>query len=136
MSSSNKEIVQRFEMAGDTNDVATIEEVCDPDVVDHTAPPDQKPGLAGVKDGAARIKAAFPDVQSTVQHIIGEGDLVATHWTATGTHQAEFMGVPATGRKVTANGMTFYRLNGGRITDIWVHTDELAFMAQLEAPPS
>lgn len=135
MSGPNNEIVERFEMAFAANDIATIDELSDPDLVDHNPAPDQKPGLAGFKDTIAWYKATFPDSQVSVQHIVGEGDLVATHWTVSGTHQAEFLGVPATGRQVTVEGMNLYRLAGGRITDVWTQFDGLGLMGQLGALP-
>ena len=135
MSSQNNEIAERFEMAVAANDVATIDELCDPALVDHNAAPDQKPGLAGFKDTLAQVAATFPDLQVSVQHVIGEGDLVATHWTLSGTHQAEFLGVPATGRKVTVEGMNVYRLAGGLITDMWTQLDGVGMRDQLGALP-
>ena len=135
MSGENNQIVERFEAAFGANDVATIDELCDPGLVDHNPAPDQKPGLAGFKDTIAMYKTILPDSQVTVHHVIGEGDLVATHWTVSGTHQAEFFGVPATGRKVTAEGMNVYRLAGGRITDVWTQFDGLGLMVQLGALP-
>ena len=135
MSSSNKEIAERFEVAFAANDVATIDELCDPALVDHNPIPDQKPGLAGFKDTIAWYKATFPDSRVSVHHVIGEGDLVATHWTTSGTHQAEVFGVPATGREVTVEGMNLYRLVDGRITDVWTQVDALGLMGQLGALP-
>lgn len=135
MSGENNEIVERFEAAFGANDVAVIDELCDPDLVDHNPAPDQKAGLPGFKDTIAMYKSIFPDSEVTVQHVVGEGDLVATHWTVTGTHQAEFFGVPATGRKVSVEGMNVYRVNGGRITDVWTQFDGLGLMGQLGALP-
>jgi len=135
VSGENNEIVERFEVAFGANDVAVIDELCDPDLVDHNPVPDQKAGLAGFKDTIAMYKSIFPDSEITLQHVVGEADLVATHWTVTGTHQAEFFGVPATGRKVSVDGMNVYRLAGGRITDVWTQFDGLDLMGQLGALP-
>jgi len=135
VSGENNEIVERFEVAFGANDVAVIDELCDPDLVDHNPVPDQKAGLAGFKDTIAMYKSIFPDSEITLQHVVGEADLVATHWTVTGTHQAEFFGVPATGRKMSVEGMNVYRLAGGRITDVWTQFDGLDLMGQLGALP-
>ena len=137
MSAQNNEIAKRFEIAVTANDVATFDEVCDPDLADHNADPDQKPGLAGFKEGIAATHAIWGDLQISLQHIFGEGDLVATHWTLSGTHQAEFRGVPATGRRVSVEGMNVYRIAGGRITEMWGQADGQGIMEQLgEAPAS
>lgn len=132
----NKEIVDRFEMAFAANDTDVIDELCVPNVIDHNPLPDQKPGLEGFKDTIAFYKTIFPDSQVSLAQVIGDGDIVATLWTVTGTHQAEFFGVPATGRQVAVEGMNFYRLSDGRITEVWTQFDGLGLMQQLGAMPS
>jgi steroid delta-isomerase-like uncharacterized protein len=136
MPEDNKAIVHRFEQAFAANDVATIDQLCDPNLVDHNPIPEQKPGLSGFKETIAFYKTVFPDSRVEIHNIFGEGDLVATHWTVVGTHQAEFFGVPATGRQVRAEGMNIYRLAGGRITDVWTQFDGLGVMQQLGALPT
>ena len=81
-------------------------------------------------------KATFPDLHVDLGAVIGEGDLVATRWTVTGTQQAEFFGIPATGKRVTVEGMNFYRLAGGKITEVWTQFDGLGLMQQLGAIPA
>jgi steroid delta-isomerase-like uncharacterized protein len=132
----NKEIVRRFEMAFAANDTAVIDELLHQDVIDHNPLPDQKPGIDGFKDTIAFYKQTFPDSELSLAQVIGDGDTVATLWTVTGTQQAEFFGVPATGRQVSVEGMNFYRLADGRITDVWTQFDGLGLMQQLGAIPS
>jgi steroid delta-isomerase-like uncharacterized protein len=67
--------------------------------------------------------------------VIGEDDLVATRWTVSGTHEAEFFGVPATGKRVTSEGMNFYRLSNGKVTEVWTQFDGVGLMQQLGAIP-
>ena len=43
------------------------------------------------------------------------------------------MGIPASGQAVRVEGMNFYRLKGGRVTDIWTQFDGVALMRQLGA---
>ena len=136
MANPNKQIAERFEHATAANDVATIDELCDPALVDHNASPGQGPGLAGFKENIAQIKVTFPDLECTLHHVIGEGELVATHWTLSGTHQREFLDVPATGRKVAVEGMNVYRFAEGRITDMWTQADALGLKDRLSAPPN
>ena len=76
---------------------------------------------------------AFPDIKVATEHIIAEGDRVVIHWTATGTHQAELMGIPASGRQVTWTGMTIYRFADGKIVESWWAYDALGMMQQITA---
>ena len=68
-----------------------------------------------------------------LQDITASGDTVATRWVLTGSQQREFMGIPAAGRTITVEGMNFYRLKDGRVTDIWTQFDGVAMMRQLGA---
>ena len=52
-----------------------------------------------------------------LQDIIASGNTVATI-VARGQQQ-ELMGIPASGQAIRVEGMNFYRLKGGRVTDIW-----------------
>ena len=132
----NIEIITRFEHAFRAGDQATIDELCDTGLVDHNPAPDKEPTLAGFKQKVAGFKATFADLEEDLQDIIASGDTVATRWVLTGSQQQEFMGLPASGQPITVEGMNFYRLKDGRVTDIWTQFDGLAMMQQLGAIPA
>lgn len=92
-------------------------------------------GLAGAKEFIGRIREGFPDITFTVEEMIAEGDLVATRWTSTGTHDGEFMGVEPTERQATIGGMTFLRFENGRIVEGWTQLDALGLMKTIGAVP-
>jgi len=77
--------------------------------------------------------AAFPDLQVTVAAIVAEGDLVAVAWTAEGTQQGEFYGIPASGRTAQWEGQDMLRFACGKIVEIWVSADALGLYMQLGA---
>jgi steroid delta-isomerase-like uncharacterized protein len=132
---ANIEIITRFEHAFRAADQATIDELCDPGLVDHNAP-GKDPTLAGFKQKVAGFKAIFPDLKEDLQDIIAAGDTVATRWVLTGSQQQEFMGIPASGQAIRVEGMNFYRLKDGRVTDIWTQFDGVTLMQQLGAIPA
>ena len=134
--SDNIEIITRFEHAFRAADQATIDELCDPGLVDHNPAPDHEPTLAGFKQKVAFFLALFPDLEEDLQDIVASGDTVATRWALTGSLQQEFMGIPASGQIIRVEGMNFYRLKDGRVTDIWAQFDGIALMQQLGAIPS
>jgi steroid delta-isomerase-like uncharacterized protein len=134
--SDNIEIITRFEHAFRAGDLATIDELCDPGVVDHNPAPDQDPTLAGFRQKVAGFRSIFPDLEYDLQDIIASGDTVATRWVVTGSLQQEFMGIPATGQTIRVEGMNFYRLEDGRLTDIWTQFDGVGMMQQLGALPA
>jgi steroid delta-isomerase-like uncharacterized protein len=134
--SDNIEIIMRFEHAFRAADQATIDELCDPGLVDHNPAPDHEPTLAGFKRKVAGFKSVFPDLVEDQQDIIASGDTVATRWVVTGSLRDEFMGVPASGQAVRVEGMNFYRLKDSRVTDIWTQFDGVAMMQQLGVIPA
>ncbi len=127
----NIEIVRRFELAFRAGDQATIDEFCAASLVDHNAPPAHDPTLAGFKDKVAEMLSLFPDLEEDLQDITGNGDTVATRWTLRGSLQQDFMGIPARGQKISLEGMNFYRLKDGLITDVWTQFDAAGMMQQL-----
>jgi steroid delta-isomerase-like uncharacterized protein len=133
--SVNIAIITRFEHAFRAADQTTIDELADPDLVDHNAP-DKDPTLAAFKQKVAGFKAIFPDLVEDLQDIVAGGDTVATRWVLTGSQQQEFMGIPAAGQPIRVEGMNFYRLRGGRVTDMWTQFDGVALMQQLSAIPA
>ena len=131
----NIEIITRFEHAFRAADQVTIDELCDPGLVDHNAP-DGDPTLAGFKKKVVGFTAIFPDLVEDLQDIVAGGDTVATRWVVTGSQQQELMGIPASGQKIRVEGMNFYRLKDSRVTDIWTQFDGVALMQQLGAIPA
>jgi steroid delta-isomerase-like uncharacterized protein len=134
--SRNIELITRFEYAFRAGDQATIDQLCAPGLLDHDPAPGNEPTLAGFKQKIAEFKAIFPDIGEDLQDIIANGDTVATRWVVTGSQQHEFMGIPAAGQTIRVEGMNFYRLKNGRVTDIWTQFDGVAMMRQVGAIPS
>lgn len=127
----NTEIVRRFELAFRAGEQATIDELADPGLVDHNAPPGHDPSLAGFKQKVAEMLAVFPDLGEDLRDIVASGDTVATRWVLTGSQQQDFMGIPARGQKLEVEGMNFYRVENGRVTDVWTQFDGAGMMQQL-----
>ena len=76
----------------------------------------------------AGVVAAFPDAQITIKDIFGHGDRVAVRVVVSGTHQAAILGIPATGRQVSWNGVDLYKLSDGKISNIWAGDDWTAIL--------
>src|SRR6185295_6416768 len=98
----NKQIVDEFIQALFTRgDTTAVERYLADDFVAHDPPmPDLTHDAAGFRDAATRIRAALPDWRSDVHLLIAEDDYVAEHFTASGTHRGEIMGVPPSGQRV------------------------------------
>jgi len=77
------------------------------------------------------FKSAFPDLRVTMKQLACQGELVAVHATATGTHQGLFHGVPPRGRRWSGTCTAMYRIVDGQIVDFWENWDLLAILEQL-----
>jgi len=94
------------------------------------------PGQAeAAKQEAADFRRGFPDVVSTVEDLIAEGDKVVARWRSRATHQGNYMGIAPTGKEVEFTGISFYRVEAGRIAETWNEEDELGLMRQIGAVP-
>ena len=125
-----------FEELVNTGNMALADEMAAPGFVRHDlgGGPDIV-GPEGVKLFVGALRAAFPDIQMTVDDIIGEGDKVVVRYTARGTHSGEFRGIAPTGRKVTWAGINIYQVKGGKVVETWQLADALGLMQQLGVIP-
>jgi predicted ester cyclase len=77
------------------------------------------------------FRSAFPDAQVSTARVLAQGNLVAVHLAGSGTHRGTFQGCPPTGREWEATCTGIYRVEAGRIEDVWINWDWLAVMEQL-----
>lgn len=75
-------------------------------------------------------RAAFPNIQFELFELISENEFVAVRWKATGTHLGDLHGLPATGKKLSFSGQTFYKIKEGRVCGHWQMMDRLGFYQQ------
>ena len=131
----NKDVVRRF-VAECINPYRAdlLEGFVGEDIRVHPGTPGSGPGSEGIgqlRESVDRFRATFPDLHIEVDQLIGEGDLVATRWTATGTHSGPLAGVPATGAAVRWGGTDVYRLSEGRIVEWWRNDDFVWLLRQV-----
>lgn len=101
------------------------------DAVDHDPAPGQPAGREGFKAFFTELTAAFPDAHIEPAHLVADDDNVAVAYTLTGTHEGEFQGIAATGRKIEVRGLQIGRFENGQIVERWGSSDELGILQQL-----
>ncbi len=114
----NKDIVRRWLSELDQGNFGIVDEVIAEDCQAH---------YAGETHGREWLRAsceAFPKSFSNSIHIIddlvAEKDKVVARLTVKATNTGEFMGAAATGKTIEYSAYTLYRLEGGKIQEIWV----------------
>ena len=134
--SANGAILDRLNAeALNGGDADVLDELVADDFVEHNPMPGSTGDREGFMDLIRSIHAAFPDFHTEVQDQIVAGDKVVERWTADGTHQGEFLGIPATGNKVHFEGMDISRVENGRVAEHWTQMDTLAMLQQLGVIP-
>jgi predicted ester cyclase len=67
--------------------------------------------------------------------MFGNGDFVATRWTATGTHRGVLMGIPPTERRAVTHGCTVAQFRNGKGVHDWIYWDTGNLLRQLGVMP-
>lgn len=102
-------------------------------VVDHDPAPGQPDGPGGFEAVFTTLRAAFDDLTIVADKVVTDDEHVAVAYTLSGIHNGEFMGVAATGKKVSARGVQIARFEQGQIVERWGSSDELGLLHQIGA---
>ena len=130
--SENKTKFRRlYEEILNKGNLDVFEELCAPNFVKHAMPPTPDYGIEGSKQSVIMLRTAFPDIKYTVEDIIEDGDKLAARWSAKGTHQGVFMGIPPTGKQVAFSGIEIIRIENGKAVEEWEELDRAGLMQQL-----
>lgn len=136
--SENKAVAERLLDAFNARDFDRAREIFADDYVNHNPPP--FPGADAGREGnvlAMKIfTEAFPNARAETVNLIAEGDLVVLHDIVRGTHEGDFMGVPATRKDSRTDFIHIFRIADGRIAERWGLIDAMGLMQQLGAIPA
>jgi len=128
----NKAAVRRFfEDAWNKGDLAQVKAFLADEFVSHNSLNFAIQSSDDYCRGLVAYRAAFPDLLTSVEDVIAEGDRVVVRGTDRGTHQGEFMGMAASGRFVTATWIEIFRMESGKAVEGWVESDTKMLMDQL-----
>ncbi len=121
-------------------DASVLNELLATDCVNHEQSVSEQRGRDACKQWAEGVRQAnrqaFPDFDVALDDLIAEGNQVAKRWTFRGTHRGEFNGIPATGKQVTMRGITLYRLEGGKVREMYWNYDVFGLLVQIGAIPA
>ena len=137
MSKQNVELAHKwFEEVWNQRRLETIDEMASPEAIGegqmhHGA----SINVEQFRQFARELQTAFPDFHLTIEDTISAADRVVVRWRAAMTHEATFMGVTPTGRKVSLTGITILRFVRGKIVQGWDNWDQLGLLLQIGAIP-
>ncbi len=126
---NNKAIVRGFIDSYNNRNLDLIDDFVAADYIDHT----NNVGRDGLKQLINMGLNAFPDWNEVMEDIIAEGDKVWVRIAYTGTHTGQFMGLPATGKKIISRAVDIYRIVDGKLAEYWNVTDNVNILKQTGA---
>jgi predicted ester cyclase len=133
---TNKALVERLDAILNTGDLGQLDQLCSPDLVNHSLAPNRPPGLEGTRQWLATEGRKFASFRWRELFVVAEGDLVVQF----GVRGGQWPGGPFRGFDVPAGPYQrdtafMYRIAGERIVERWAVNDHLAMLVQLGAIP-
>lgn len=127
----HKHTVRRFLEGTHSGRHEVVDETVHPAIVTHGFPGGNPDSRETYKAFFAAMDESLRGMDFRIDAMIGEGDQVAVRFTVEADHAGEFMGVPATGRRVRFGGMVIYRLLDGLIAETWLLPDGATLLQQM-----
>jgi predicted ester cyclase len=118
-SETRKSLVRDLYHAFSTGSVQDLDEIIGPGYTDRTPSPGQAAGIDGIRQTIAAFRSAFPDGQVMIRELLADNDKVVARVSLSGTHIADYFGVPASGKPVIADGIETFRFTDGMIVESW-----------------
>jgi steroid delta-isomerase-like uncharacterized protein len=131
---ANAGIVRRlYEEYLNRNRPELLPSVVSENVVLHSATEER--GIEAYAALTDRLRAAFHEMRFTLLDLIACGDRVVVRWTMDATHGGPLVGIPATGKRVQQRANVIYRLEDGKVAEIWAQMDQIGMLRQLGIEP-
>jgi steroid delta-isomerase-like uncharacterized protein len=133
METTEKGVVRRMYELINQGRVDDLDEICSPDLKGHAG---AGADLQELKASLNGFREPFPDLTVDVRHLVQEDDVISAWLSYTATHQGDFAGVPASGRRVKFAAWDLVRVREGRIVEITQYCDLFTIMSQIGALPT
>jgi len=125
--------VQWFQQVWRNRDAGAIALLLAPDSTGHHEGGFESHGPADFAKLHASMLDAFPDFSMELLGVLGENDQACLHWRAKGTHTGSGLGIPPSGKSISIRGMTWIRVQDGRIVEGWDCWNQGALLAELSS---
>lgn len=128
----NKAIVRRWvKEVFNEHKLDQVEHLKVHNYIDWNPYPGQDVSLGGFKSVLVSFLSAFPDFRYDVHEELAEGDVVVCIGTWSGTQTGEFMGLPPSGKRMSAKRIDVVRFSGDKMTERWGTGNELKMMEMM-----
>ncbi len=131
MNTEKKETIRLLiEEAFNRGNLLVLKDIIHPDY-QYSSPSDSMEGIDDLKAFIMAIRSAFPNLHIEILEQVAEGYKVCTRISMTGTHQGDFLGIPATSKTVNLQGVVISQLRDDLIAKEWELLDQLTLLQQL-----
>ncbi len=127
----NKAVIRRLFEAINDHNLDDLDELVAEDVVNHAATSEHQRGIEGYRHVVQWGMNMSPDARYELLGIIAEDDMVACRVRVSGTMKGEMFGVPATGKRFSAEHVHWHRVEDGKLAERWAVRDDLGTLIQL-----
>lgn len=136
-SSPNKELVRRFNTVCNERRYAALAELVQPNFRRHcqATPAVAVKSLEEFQKFLGADASTFPDAHTTFNQLIEEGDRVAFWGTYEGTQKGAMGPFPPSMKKIVLDVSGVFRIEGGKIAELWIIWDNMSVFTQLELKP-
>jgi predicted ester cyclase len=132
---ANKDVVRRMcQDVWTEGRLEVLEEIVAADAVDHRAPPEAQ-GIDGAKAHIADMRAGISDLRLDIIEMVAEGDLVACELLWSGYHDGNLFGIPPSYRWARCSQSCTYRIQDGKVAEIWQVVDMLGLLEDFGVAP-
>ncbi|HTF48429.1 MAG TPA: ester cyclase [Pseudonocardia sp.] len=133
VTSEQTQAIQRYSDVWASGDLDVLDEVFTADCVRHGPALEgtSVKGAQGLKEIVELYRTALPDLRVPIDTMVGDGDVVMTRWSASGTNNGPVLGTPPTGKSFTIFGFWMHRFEGDKIAEEWATWDTHGFLGQL-----
>lgn len=87
--------------------------------------------IEAMKLAVTSLRTSFPDYHHTIKMLAVDDDVVTFQLRLSATHAGEFLGIPATGRKLLVDEVGYARVRDGKMQELFAISDELGMLQQL-----
>lgn len=133
METSEKSVARRFYEIINSGRIEVLDQICAADLRGRAG---AGADLAELKSGLSGFREPFAGLTADVRHLVLEGDTISAWVSYTAKHQADFAGVPASGRRVKFAAWDVMRVRDGRIVEITQYCDLFTIMSQIGPLPT
>jgi len=123
----NKEVIEK-------GDMASFKELVSDEVVNHVAHPGSSNGPESMSHFLFDIlRKGFPDIRVEIFDQVAGEDKVTTRKALYATHTGDFMGIPASNKKVVIHVIDIIRLRDGRYAEHWAMSNLADVIAEISS---